>query len=94
MLGVTKSEAVAIIDQLDSHQKSQPEKPTMPSAQSTTEMTINSFLGCFEVLPADQSRSSSDKDEPSTSCSSVSNYVNLRKALSSEMKLNLGEFPY
>ena len=96
LLGLTKSEASELLSALRGSQPDQQTTTAKGPIQPAPQLGIASFLGCFEYASVSQQGKESKDVKPESKAGPsrmvLPNAVAVRKGLSSEMTIQLGEF--
>ena len=94
---MTKTEASELLSALSASQSNQQTATTKGTTHSAPLLAVTSFLGCFEYTSArQQDKETKDKRPDNTAGPSrvvLPNTVAIRKSLSNEMTIQLGELP-
>lgn len=95
LLGLTKSEAAELLSALQGSQSNQQTAVSKKPTRSVPQMSVTSFLGCFEYTSnSHQGKESKDLTQENTAGPSpvtLPKAVAMRKGLSNEMTIQLCE---
>lgn len=95
LLGLTKSEAAELLSALHGNEPSQQTTVSKTHTRSVSQMSVTSFLGCFEYTSGShQGKESKDVTQENTAGPSqvaLPKAVAIRKGLSNEMTVQLCE---